>query len=106
MALEHDSDSALALAVRKAGSQTAFGKLIGKGQSVIHDWLRDEKPLPAEYVLTVEAELGISKHALRPDIYPLDDSPASSAHEAQDRAPETGTAVSGARPDALQGVRT
>jgi len=76
MALEHDSDSPLALAIRKAGSQSAFGRLIGKRQSVVHDWLRDARPLPAEYVLEVERLLGVSRHDLRPDIYPRDLAPA------------------------------
>jgi DNA-binding transcriptional regulator YdaS (Cro superfamily) len=70
MALEHDSDSPLALSVRKAGSQTAFGRLIGKRQSVVHDWLKAETPLPGELVLLVESELGIPRWVLRPDLYP------------------------------------
>ena len=70
MALEHDSSSPLANAVRIVGSQTAFGAVIGKRQSVVHDWLRLEKPLPAEHVLQVERETGISRHELRPDLYP------------------------------------
>ena len=69
MALEHDSDSALARAVRAVGSQSAFGRLIAKRQSVIHAWLREAMPLPAEHVLTVERETGISRHDLRPDVY-------------------------------------
>ena len=76
MALEHQSDSALARAVRKAGSQTAFGNLLGKRQSVVHDWLRHGRPLPAEHVLAVEAATGISRHDLRPDIYPREDAAA------------------------------
>lgn len=72
MALEHESESALALAVRKAGSQTAFGRLLNKRQSVIFGWLRDNRPLPAEHVLIVEEATGISRHDLRPDIYPRD----------------------------------
>lgn len=70
MALEHDSDSALAQAVRALGSQSAFGRLLGKRQSVIFGWLRDSRPLPAEHVLAVEEATGISRHDLRPDIYP------------------------------------
>lgn len=77
MALEHDSDSALAIAVRNVGSQSAFGRLIGKRQSVIHDWLREQRPLPAEHVLKVEAATGISRHALRPDIYPIENTESS-----------------------------
>lgn len=70
MALEHETESALALAVRTAGSQTAFGRIIGKRQSVIFGWLRAARPLPAEHVLAVEAATGVSRHDLRPDIYP------------------------------------
>ena len=73
MALEHDNDSPLATAVRAAGSQSAFGRLIGKRQSVVFGWLRAQKALPGEYVLTVERKLGISRHDLRPDLYPRDD---------------------------------
>jgi DNA-binding transcriptional regulator YdaS (Cro superfamily) len=28
---------------------------------------------PAESVLTIERELGISRHVLRPDLYPIED---------------------------------
>lgn len=73
MALEHQSDSPLCLAVREAGSQSAFGRLLGKRQSVIFGWLREGRPLPAEHVLAVEQATGISRHDLRPDIYPRED---------------------------------
>ena len=79
MAIHHESDSAFARAVRAVGSQLAFGRLIGRRQSVISDWLRDGRPLPAEYVFAVEAATGISRHDLRPDIYPRDLSPAPGA---------------------------
>lgn len=32
--------------------------------------------MPAEFVLRVEAAIGISRHDLRPDIYPIDLPPA------------------------------
>lgn len=80
MALEHESNSPLAQAVRLARSQSGFGRLIGKRQSVINDWLREERPLPAEHVLTVERELGIPRWQLRPDIYPPEEyAPSSGA---------------------------
>jgi len=69
MALEHDHESQLARAIRLAGSQSAFGRLIGKRQSVVHDWLKRGLPLPAEHVLAVEAATGISRYDLRPDVY-------------------------------------
>lgn len=77
MALEHQSDSPLACAVRAAGSQSAFGRLIGKRQSVIFGWLRDDRPLPAEHVFAVEDATGVSRHDLRPDIYPRGEAPAA-----------------------------
>lgn len=69
---EQPLESPLAAAIKAAGSQSAFGRLIGRNQSTVHDWLREGKPLPAEYVLLVERETGIPKEVLRPDIYPDD----------------------------------
>lgn len=47
-----------------------MARLIGVTQPSVWAWLDKEKPLPAEYVLAVEAATGISRHDLRPDIYP------------------------------------
>jgi len=77
MAIEQDLDSGLAKAVRAAGSQSAFGRIIGKRQSVVYDWLRRDVPLPAELVRTVEQATGLSKHTLRPDLYAEDAALAS-----------------------------
>lgn len=74
MALEHESDSGLAKAVRAAGSQSAFGRLIQTPQPTINGWLKRKAPLPAEHVLLVEESTGISRHDLRPDLYPRDES--------------------------------
>ena len=76
MALEHDTKSALARAVRAAGSQSAFARLLGTKQSTVWSWLDQAKPLPAEHVLTVERKTGVSRHDLRPDIYPPEPTPA------------------------------
>lgn len=70
MALHDELESGLAKAVRTAGSQVAFGALIGKRQSTIQTWLANGKELPAEYALRVEAALGIPRYELRADIYP------------------------------------
>lgn len=67
----------LRLAIAAAGSQSKLSLLIGRRQSTISDWVRDGKPLPAEYVLTLERALGISRSTLRPDLYPLDGQPSS-----------------------------
>jgi DNA-binding transcriptional regulator YdaS (Cro superfamily) len=77
MAIEHESSTSLAKAVISAGSQSAFGRLIGKRQSTVNDWLKAGKPLPAEHVLKVERHTGISRHDLRPDLYPRESAPAA-----------------------------
>ncbi|QSR16039.1 YdaS family helix-turn-helix protein [Novosphingobium sp. KA1] len=79
MALEHESDSALAVAVRKVGSQSAFGRLLGKRQSTIRGWLLSDKLLPAENVRTVSDATGIPDYVLRPDIFSAPD-PMSEPH--------------------------
>lgn len=67
------STSALERAVDKAGSQSKFADAIGASQQIVSYWLAKGRPLPAEYVLAAESALGISRHELRPDIYPLED---------------------------------
>lgn len=73
MALEHESDSALARAVRAAGSQSAFGRIVGRRQSTVAHWLAaGQMPADEGLVLKVEEATGISRHDLRPDIYPVE----------------------------------
>lgn len=70
MALEHESDSALARAVRAAGSQSAFARLVGTRQSTVHDWLKTGRISPDRKVMErVERGTGISRHDLRPDVF-------------------------------------
>jgi DNA-binding transcriptional regulator YdaS (Cro superfamily) len=70
---------ALQRAVEATGSQVAFGRICDVSQAAVWKWLQSSKRLPAEYVLRVEAATGISRHWLRPDIYPHDCPPAPSA---------------------------
>ncbi|MEG3160905.1 YdaS family helix-turn-helix protein [Sphingomonas sp. LB2R24] len=70
MGIETDQDSPLADAVRRAGGQSAFARLIGRSQSTVFDWLRFEKSLPPEHILKVERATGVSRHLLDPVIYP------------------------------------
>ena len=65
-------------AIDHFGSQEAFGAFIGRPQQRISDWVRAGRPIPAEYVLRLEAATGISRHDLRPDIYPREPLPAGS----------------------------
>lgn len=61
---------ALTQAVNRMGSQSAMARLCGVSQSAVWKWLAEEMALPAEHVLAVEAATGVSRHELRPDLYP------------------------------------
>lgn len=67
--------AALREAVSSVGSQGAMARLLGVAQPSVWKWLANGKPLPAEHVLAVEAATGVSRHDLRPDIYPREDTP-------------------------------
>lgn len=63
------SKEALRKAVAHVGSQTALAAKIGKTQGHVSKWL-ERDALPAEMVLAIEQATGVSRHELRPDIYP------------------------------------
>lgn len=65
------STSALEQAIGKAGGQKPLAEKIGTTQSQVWYWLmRSKKGVQAEYVLSIERETGVSRHDLRPDLYP------------------------------------
>ncbi|MBK7542800.1 MAG: helix-turn-helix domain-containing protein [Candidatus Competibacteraceae bacterium] len=60
--------------IEKAGGQTALARLLQPyhpniRQQHVEKWLRYGYRIPGEYCPTIEAVTGISKEALRPDIY-------------------------------------
>ena len=61
---------ALKAAIKTAKTQAIFGRALGVSQGAVSLWLNQFKQLPAEHVLTVERLYGVSRHDLRPDIYP------------------------------------
>ena len=65
---------ALEKAVELAGGQTALASCIGVKQTHVWNWLNRDKRVPAERVIAIEqATHGrVSRHALRPDIYPVE----------------------------------
>ena len=69
--------TALERAVEAAGGQTALAERIGNGvkQTNVWNWLNREKRVPAERVLAVEQATDgqVSRHELRPDLYPSED---------------------------------
>lgn len=47
-----------------------FAKMVGRSQGNISQLITGGRVLPAEHVLLVESQTGISRHDLRPDLYP------------------------------------
>ena len=72
---------ALQAALIEAKSQSALARICGVGQPAVSKWLQSGKHLPAEHVIAVERKTGVSKHLLRPDIYPVDLSSPSQGDE-------------------------
>jgi len=66
-------NDALKRACTAAGGQKRLADLIGTTQSQVWYWLeRSKKGLPGEFVLPVERVTGVSRHELRPDLYPVE----------------------------------
>jgi DNA-binding transcriptional regulator YdaS (Cro superfamily) len=61
-------DNIIKRAIKEAGGITALAKGLGITHNAIYSWHR----VPAERVLDVECVTGISRHDIRPDIYPRD----------------------------------
>jgi DNA-binding transcriptional regulator YdaS (Cro superfamily) len=65
------SKKALELAIEKAGGQASLARKIGTSQELVYFWLRrSKKGITPEFVLRIEDVTGVSRHLLRPDIYP------------------------------------
>ena len=62
-------DTALEAAIKAAGNAQKFAELVGVTPQAISQWRR----VPALRVLQVEKLTGVSRHELRPDIYPREE---------------------------------
>ncbi|WP_420997613.1 transcriptional regulator [Cupriavidus sp. 30B13] len=64
-------NTSLQRAVEVAGSQSELARRIGVRQMHVWNWLnRSKGKVPGEYVLPIERATGVSRHDLRPDLYP------------------------------------
>lgn len=67
------SNDALKRACEVAGGQKPLADRIGTTQSQVWYWLtRSKQGVPARFVLSIERETGVSRSALRPDLYPVE----------------------------------
>jgi DNA-binding transcriptional regulator YdaS (Cro superfamily) len=67
LAMKQEGAVAAIKAVKRA---RRLAEALGLSAVAIHDWKR--RGIPAERVLSVEAVTGVSRHVLRPDLYPRD----------------------------------
>lgn len=68
--LGQNREEAIRNAVRAAGSQSALARMIGTSQATVWKWLHRGLAVTPRLVLVIEARTGISRHDLRPDLYP------------------------------------
>jgi DNA-binding transcriptional regulator YdaS (Cro superfamily) len=61
--------NAIERAIRAVGGRRALAERVGVRVQAVEKWVRFER-IPAERVLTVEELTGVSRHDLRPDLYP------------------------------------
>ncbi len=61
---------ALILCRDRAGSDSAMARDLDVTQPRVWRWVNQSKQMPGEYVLLAERLYGVSKHDLRPDLYP------------------------------------
>jgi DNA-binding transcriptional regulator YdaS (Cro superfamily) len=62
------STTGLDAAIEKAGGPAKLAKLVGIHRSAITSWRKTR--VPAERVPDIEAKTGVSRHQLRPDLWP------------------------------------
>lgn len=63
-------------------NQSAFAKAIGTSQQRVSYVFARGNVLPADLVIRCERATGISRHELRPDLYPVDFAPTPQQAEA------------------------
>ena len=63
--------SAVKRAITKAGSQSELARMVGVTPQAVQQWEAANR-VSVRKVLEVEKVTGISRHDLRPDIYPLE----------------------------------
>jgi DNA-binding transcriptional regulator YdaS (Cro superfamily) len=67
------SNEALKRACGLAGGQKSLADRIGTTQAQVWYWLeRSKRGAKAEFVLAIERETGVSRHELRPDLWPAE----------------------------------
>lgn len=53
----------------QVGGQAEFGRRIGAAPAFVYQWVTDKRPVPPRFARAIEAEFGVSRHDLRPDVF-------------------------------------
>lgn len=74
------STAALERAIAEVGGQSALARMVGRKQGHVWHWLNKSRQVPAELVIPIERATGgkVTRHELRPDLYPVEE-PADEA---------------------------
>lgn len=75
MVANHPELAALQKAIDRAGSQSELARLIGVSATSVWRMVNRAKRASTEFVLSIEKSTGVSRHDLRPDIYPRETVP-------------------------------
>ena len=71
---------------RKGLTDGELATELGVSDELVRLWRNGHRRIPAERVLSIEKATGVSRHDLRPDIYPRDASPSSAKRPATEVA--------------------
>jgi DNA-binding transcriptional regulator YdaS (Cro superfamily) len=80
MVSDVDPIEAFAMAITRAGGQSALARECGCTPGNISQLIKKGSWLPGRFVLKAEEATGVSRHLLRPDLYPRDVTSAAPLH--------------------------
>lgn len=63
------ANSTVIQAVAKAGGRSRVAKMFDVTEEAVRQWALPGRRVPAECVLELEAASGVSRYAIRPDVY-------------------------------------
>lgn len=63
------NESAIGVAVKRAGGQASLARAIAVTPSLVYQWVTGRRPVAATHCRAIEAVTGVSRHALRPDVF-------------------------------------
>ncbi|RUW64558.1 YdaS family helix-turn-helix protein [Mesorhizobium sp. M2A.F.Ca.ET.067.02.1.1] len=70
--IKQERRAALQAAIDAAGGVAPLASLIGKTPAHVSTW-KQRGMIPAEMAIPIERATGVSRHLLRPDLYPIEE---------------------------------